>query len=162
MLSLTLPKVYTGEITDDDIPLMPTFFYDLPSTLPRRNPYIFVDSPSGRGHALDGGSLRMFNLPEVFSKAGFQTTDGSFVVPSAYFFLHLTYPPSRKVGENDDLAVTAYVIADFDSHEGLELAKESLNFMVIMVHFDIESDTHRHFTGIDAFDQNSGNLYPKL
>lgn len=76
-------KVYTGEITDDDIPLMPTFFYDLPSTLPRRNPYIFVDSPSGRGHTLVGNSLQMFNIPEVFSKAGFRPIDGSFVVPSA-------------------------------------------------------------------------------
>lgn len=83
VLPLTLPKVYTGEITDDDTPLIPTFFYDLPSTLPRRNPYIFVNSPSGRGPTLDGGSLQIFNLPEAFSKAGFQTTDGSFIVPSA-------------------------------------------------------------------------------
>ncbi|KAG8216803.1 glycosyltransferase family 24 protein [Butyriboletus roseoflavus] len=112
-LHILQEMVYTGEITDDDIPLMSTFFYDLPSTLPRRNPYIFVDSPSGRGHALDGSGLQMFSLPEVFSKAGFQPTDSSFVVPS----------------QSDDLAVSAYVIADFDSHEGLELAKESLKFM---------------------------------
>ncbi|KAF8137406.1 glycosyltransferase family 24 protein [Boletus edulis] len=110
---LTLPKIYTGGITDSDTPLMPTFFYDLPSTLRRRNPYILVDSPSGRGRGLEKSSLQMFNLPEVFSKAGFRTTDGSFVVPS----------------QSDGLAVTVYVIADFDSHDGLELAKESLKFM---------------------------------
>ncbi|KAF8549596.1 hypothetical protein OG21DRAFT_1515006 [Imleria badia] len=112
-LQILQEMVYTGGITDDDTPLMPTFFYDLPSTLPRRNPYILVNNPSGRGHAVDGGSLQIFNLPEVFSKAGFQTMGGSFVVP----------------GESDDLAVTVYVIADFDSHDGLELAKESLKFM---------------------------------
>ena len=95
VLLLTLHKVYTGETTDDDIPLMPTFFYDLPSTLPRWNLYIFVNNRSGCGHALDGGSLQLFNLPEVFIKAGF------------------------------DLAATAYI---FDSHEGLELAKESASW----------------------------------
>jgi UDP-glucose:glycoprotein glucosyltransferase len=110
-LQILQEMVYTGGITDDDAPLMPMFFYDLPLTLPRRNPYIFVNHFSSHGQ--DGDNLQMFSLPEVFSKAGFQTTDGSFVVPS----------PS------DDLAVTAYVIADFDSHEGLELAKESLKFM---------------------------------
>ena len=159
MLSLTLHKVYSGEITDDDIPLMPTFFYDLPSTLPRWNLYIFVNSRSGRGHALDGGSLQLFSLPEVFTKAGFQTTDGCFVVPDAYYFLHLTCPPTQKVSESDDIAVTAYV---FDSHEGLELAKESLSLVVFVVQFDIDSDAHHHFTGIDTLDQNPSNFYPKL
>ncbi|KAF8438182.1 UDP-glucose:Glycoprotein glucosyltransferase-domain-containing protein [Boletus edulis BED1] len=101
------------EMAYSDTPLMPTFFYDLPSTLRRRNPYILVDGPSGRGRGLEKSSLQMFNLPEVFSKAGFRTTDGSFVVPS----------------QSDGLAVTVYVIADFDSHDGLELAKESLKFM---------------------------------
>jgi len=155
------PQVYTGEITDDDTPLMPTFFYDLPSTLPRRNPYIFVDSP-GRGHTLNGSGLQMFNLPEVFSKASFQTTDRSFVVPSAYYSLYLASPSSRKVGQSDDLVVTVYVIADFDSHDGLELAKESLKFVVRVVHSVVDSDAHCRITGIDALGQNPSNLYPKL
>lgn len=154
-------QVYTGEITDDDILLVPTFFYDLPSTIPRRNPYVFVNSP-GRGHTLDGSGLQMFNLPEVFSKAGFQTTDHSFVVPSAYYPLHLASPSSRKVGQSDDLAVTVYVIADFDSHDGLELAKESLKFVVRVVHFGVGSDAHYCIIGIDALGQNPSNLYPKL
>ena len=72
----------------------------------------------------------------------------------------ISLPLSRKVGESDDLAVTVYVIADFDSHEGLELARESLKFMVFVVYFDTEPD--RHVTGIDALGQNSGNFYPKL
>lgn len=152
--------MYTGEITDDDIPLMPTFFYDLPSTLPRRNPYIFVDSSSGRGHALDGSSLQMFNLPDVFSRAGFQTTEASFVIPSAHHFLYFVSPPSRKVGQSDDLALSVHVIADFDSYEGLELAKESLKFMVFVLHLVIEYDGYRHIVAIDALAQNSDNLHP--
>lgn len=102
----------------------------------------------------------MFNLPEVFSKTGFQTTDGSFVVPSAYHSLYFASPPSRKAGQSDDLAVSVYVIADFDSHEGLELAKESLKFMVFILHLVIEYDVHRHIAGIDALAQNPGDLYP--
>lgn len=139
---------------------MSTFFYDLPSTLPRRNPYIFVNSPSGRGHALDGSGLQMFNLPEVFSKAGFQTTDDSFVLPSTCHFLYFASPPSRKVGQSDDLAVSVYVIADFNSDEGLELAKESLKFMVFVLLLVIECDVHLHVAVIDALAQNSGNIYP--
>ena len=87
-----LIKVYTGEITDDDMPLMPTFFYDLPSTFPCQNPYISVNSPSGHGRALDGSGLHIFNLPKVFAKAGFQSTDGSFVVPSVYSTLYFHCP----------------------------------------------------------------------
>ena len=34
--------------------------------------------------------------------------------------------------------------------------------MVFVVQFDIDSDAHRHFTGIDALDQNPSNFYPKL
>ncbi|KAG9313493.1 glycosyltransferase family 24 protein [Chiua virens] len=114
-LQILQEMVYTGVITDDDIPLMPTFFYDLPSTLRRRNPYIHVNSPSGHGQKSDrSSSLQMFNLPELFSKSGFHGSDGSFVIPS----------------RPHDLMVTVYVIADFDMHEGLELAKEALKFMM--------------------------------
>ncbi|KAF9225915.1 hypothetical protein BS17DRAFT_777873 [Gyrodon lividus] len=112
-LQILQEMVYTGEITDTDASLMPTFFYDLPSTLPRRNPYIFVKSAAGGGHLLDGTGLQMFNLPELFSKAGFEQKDGSFVVPSV----------------SDAIPITMYVIADFDSPEGLELVKEALRFV---------------------------------
>ncbi|KAF9239780.1 glycosyltransferase family 24 protein [Melanogaster broomeanus] len=105
--------VYTGELTDADASLMSTFFYDLPSTLSRRNPYIFVKSgPPSSGHLQDGAGLQIFNLPELFSKTGFKQQDGSFVVPST-----------------DALPITMYVIADFDSPEGHELAKEALRFV---------------------------------
>jgi UDP-glucose:glycoprotein glucosyltransferase len=69
---------------DTDASLMSTFFYDLPSTFSRRNPYIFVKSAPGGGHLLDAMGLRMFNLPELFSKAGFEEKDGSFILPSKY------------------------------------------------------------------------------
>ncbi|KIJ15969.1 glycosyltransferase family 24 protein [Paxillus involutus ATCC 200175] len=112
-LQILQEMVYTGEIMDTDASLMSTFFYDLPSTFSRRNPYIFVKSAPGGGHLLDAMGLRMFNLPELFSKAGFEEKDGSFILPS----------------DSDALPITMYVIADFDSPEGLELAKEALRFV---------------------------------
>lgn len=94
---------------------------------------------SGHGHARDGSNSHIFNLPEVFARANFQTTQGSFVVPSAYCVFQSKASFSWRVGEVDNLAVSVYVIADLDSEEGLGLAKESLKFMVFEVYFHINS-----------------------
>ncbi|KIK98602.1 glycosyltransferase family 24 protein [Paxillus rubicundulus Ve08.2h10] len=112
-LQILQEMVYTGEIMDTDASLMSTFFYDLPTTFSRRNPYIFVNNAPGGGHLLDATGLQMFNLPELFIKAGSEQKDGSFILPS----------------DSDDLPITMYIIADFDSPEGLELAKEALTFV---------------------------------
>ncbi|KAH7886870.1 glycosyltransferase family 24 protein [Phlebopus sp. FC_14] len=105
--------VYIGEITDSDANLMSNFFYDLPSTMSRRNAYIFAKSPSGNGHALEGPSVEKFNMAELFANAGAEQNGGSFVVPSG----------------SDVLPITMYVIADLDSLQGLQLAKEALMFV---------------------------------
>ena len=42
----------------------------------------------------------------------------------------------------DDLPVTVYIIADFDSSEGLELAKEALKFLVCMFHLVFVGRVH--------------------
>ena len=77
VLSLMLSKVYTGGITDDD-----AHVFRQPS-IDASPSYVFVNCLSSHGQ--NGGNLQMFSLSEVFSKAGFQTTDGSFVVPGAYY-----------------------------------------------------------------------------
>ncbi|KIJ61523.1 glycosyltransferase family 24 protein [Hydnomerulius pinastri MD-312] len=112
-LQILQEMVYMGDITDADAHLMSTFFYDLPSTLSRRNPYIFAKSTASGGHSLDGTGLQMFNLAELFSNAGFEQKDGSFAVPR----------------DSDALPVTMYIIADFDSSEGVQLAEEALRFI---------------------------------
>ncbi|KAN0084300.1 Pyridoxal phosphate-dependent transferase [Tylopilus felleus] len=65
--------VYTGGITDDDAHVF------LQPSIDASPSYVFVNCLSSHGQ--NGGNLQMFSLSEVFSKAGFQTTDGSFVVP---------------------------------------------------------------------------------
>ena len=71
-------------------------------------------------------------------------------------------PPSWKVGQIGDLAVTVYVIADFDSPDGLELARESLIFMVFVIYFGLGTVLIVTFLGIDTLCQNSSNLHSQL
>ncbi|KAG6330916.1 hypothetical protein ID866_8172 [Astraeus odoratus] len=111
-LQILQEMVHIGEITDADSPVMSTFFYDLPSTMSRRNPYIFTKSGGGQGS--DGQRLTIFNLAEVFSTVGFTLKDGSFVVPSKE--------------PNSVLPLSMYIIADLDMLEGAELVSEALTF----------------------------------
>ncbi|KAF8069177.1 glycosyltransferase family 24 protein [Lyophyllum atratum] len=96
-------QVYEGKITDAHNETMATFFYDQPSTGLRRNQYIYP--------ATTPGSLRIFNLPDLFSRTGFH------VAPSAF-----VYPPGSPV-----IPLSLYVIADLDSEAGLQLVKEALS-----------------------------------
>lgn len=66
-------QLYVGELTEDPAALA-TYFYDLPSTNARRNSYIYPD-PS------NPSSLRIFNLVEEYSKAGFSLSAGAFAAP---------------------------------------------------------------------------------
>lgn len=59
---------------------MSTWFYDLPSTMLRRNPYIFVKNTGGR--ATDEKGLEIFDLVDLFHNTGTTLGDGSYVVPS--------------------------------------------------------------------------------
>ncbi|KAG6918623.1 hypothetical protein DXG01_013034 [Tephrocybe rancida] len=98
-------KIYSGKITDEQEGLndtLATYFYDQPTTSLRRNRYIY---PTGAP-----GSLRVFNLVDLFARTGFR------VAPSAFL-----YPPETTV-----IPLTIYVVADLDSLEGLKLVKEAL------------------------------------
>ncbi|KAJ8514563.1 hypothetical protein ONZ45_g7920 [Pleurotus djamor] len=95
-------KLYTGELTQDSAPLMATYFYDLPTTAKRRNRHIYASS--------DNGNLRIYDLPSLFSKVGHEVRKFNFVVPKS----------SSKV------SMTTFVIADFDTEQGLRLVAEAL------------------------------------
>ena len=55
-------KVFKGELTDEDVPRMDSYFYDLPSSSTKRNRYIHPGSQQG--------AVRIVNLPEIFLKVG--------------------------------------------------------------------------------------------
>ncbi|KAG5641244.1 hypothetical protein DXG03_005668 [Asterophora parasitica] len=95
-------QVYEGKLSDEHNEIMSTYFYDQPSTGLRRNPYVYP--------AKTPGSLRIFNLPDLFSRTGF------LVEPSSYL-----YPSGPQI-----LPLSLYVIADLDSQSGLQLVKEAL------------------------------------
>ncbi|KAK7047284.1 killer toxin resistant protein [Paramarasmius palmivorus] len=80
---------------------MSTYFYDLPTTATRRNKYIVPPS---------NDKLKLVNLPEVTRRSGFQISNSGFV-----------YPESEEA-----TPLTMYVIADLNSRDGLDLAKEAL------------------------------------
>ncbi|KAJ7813688.1 glycosyltransferase family 24 protein [Mycena olivaceomarginata] len=92
--------LYSGKISDETTDKISTYFYDLPTSSPRRNRYIFP-AP---------GDLRIVSLPELFSRTRFRITPSTFV-----------YPPETEL-----IPLTTYVVADFDTEEGLQLAREAL------------------------------------
>ncbi|KAI0754012.1 glycosyltransferase family 24 protein [Daedaleopsis nitida] len=98
-------KVYSGELTDEDAAQVATYFYDLPTTAKRRNMYIH---PSNKA-----GSLRIYSLPELIEGNGLSSAPGAFM-----------YPP-----ESEEVPLTTYVVADFDSEESKQLVKEALASM---------------------------------
>jgi UDP-glucose:glycoprotein glucosyltransferase len=68
-------QVYSGKLTDDSVESMSNYFYDLPSSTKRRNRHIIPGSAPG--------SLRIFNLPEIFSQTDFKTSASSFIYTGA-------------------------------------------------------------------------------
>ncbi|KAG6827591.1 hypothetical protein H0H92_011214 [Tricholoma furcatifolium] len=95
-------QIYSGRLTDAHNETLGTYFYDQPTTGLRRNRYIYPsDGP---------GSLRVFNLPDLFSRTGFHVEPSSFVYPA----------------ETAAIPLSLYVIADLDSPQGLELVKQAL------------------------------------
>ncbi|KAJ7342428.1 glycosyltransferase family 24 protein [Mycena albidolilacea] len=92
--------LYSGKISDETTDKISTYFYDLPTSSPRRNRYIFP-AP---------GDLRIVSLPELFSRTRFRVTPSTFV-----------YPPETEL-----IPLTTYVVADFDTEAGLQLVREAL------------------------------------
>ncbi|KAK0458728.1 UDP-glucose:glycoprotein glucosyltransferase-domain-containing protein, partial [Desarmillaria tabescens] len=94
-------ELYEGKITDDSSASISTYFYDLPTTQKTRNR--FIDAI---------GSLRIYNLPELYARTGFGAGPGAFI-----------YPPEGET------PITLFLIADFNTEEGLELLKSALTSM---------------------------------
>ncbi|KAF7307809.1 hypothetical protein MKEN_01141000 [Mycena kentingensis (nom. inval.)] len=106
-------SIYGGKITDETSGSLSTYFYDQPTTSLRRNRYIFPAS----------GDVRVVNVPDLFKRTGFRTTPSTFV-----------YPPGTE-----QIPLTMYVVADFDSEDGLGLLREAL------LSIDTESKTRISF-----------------
>ncbi|KAJ7136717.1 glycosyltransferase family 24 protein [Mycena epipterygia] len=92
--------IYGGKLSDESTEGISTYFYDLPTSSLRRNRYIFPAS----------GDLRVVNVLDLFGRTGFRVTPSTFI-----------YPP-----ETEQIALTVYVVADFDTEGGLGLLKEAL------------------------------------
>ncbi|KAJ7651981.1 glycosyltransferase family 24 protein [Mycena polygramma] len=112
--------VYGGKLSDETTGTISTYFYDLPTSSPRRNRYIFPAS----------GDVRIVNVPDLFRRTRFQVTPSTFVYP---------------VGA-EQVPLTVYVVADFDTEAGLGLLKEAL------ISIDGESKTRLSFV------QNPSNV----
>ncbi|PIL30079.1 hypothetical protein GSI_07656 [Ganoderma sinense ZZ0214-1] len=98
-------KVYKGELTDEEhADGMATYFYDLPTTAKRRNAYVHPSAKAG------AGDLRIFGLPDLIEANGLKSSPGAFVYPA----------------ESQQVPLTTYVVADFDSEEGAKFLKEAL------------------------------------
>lgn len=104
---------------------MSTYFYDRPEASLRRNRYIYPGTKTG--------DLRIANLLEVLERSRFPSRPGSFVYPRMYIPAYVD--PANDIdfappANNEQLAFTAFVVADLDSEEGLGLVTETLRSMV--------------------------------
>ncbi|KZT07030.1 glycosyltransferase family 24 protein [Laetiporus sulphureus 93-53] len=95
--------VLTNVLTDNDLPSISTYFYDLPVASKRRNRHIY---PS-----VKTGDLRILSLLELVGPYEFLNWPGSFVYPA----------------EPERVPLTTYVVADLDSEAGRQLIKEALS-----------------------------------
>ncbi|KAG6876468.1 hypothetical protein C0992_012845 [Termitomyces sp. T32_za158] len=119
-------QVYSGKLTEAHNDTLGTYFYDQPTTGMRRNRYIYpTDAPE---------SLKVFNLPELFSRTRFRVSPATFV-----------YPVETPV-----IPLSLFVIADLDSQEGLKLVREALlsigsntRTRISFIHNPIDDPTER-------------------
>ncbi|EJD40203.1 hypothetical protein AURDEDRAFT_70440 [Auricularia subglabra TFB-10046 SS5] len=97
------------------------FFYDLPTSSASRNEHIFPSSKSGN-------ALRVANLPDLFGRFSLGTTFEGVAPESAGPFQYLQLLSNANLGYAavDALLVTLWIVADFDTPEGLAFAKEAL------------------------------------
>ncbi|KAG7448716.1 uncharacterized protein BT62DRAFT_965246 [Guyanagaster necrorhizus] len=94
-------ELYEGKLVDDNGGSVSTYFYDLPTTQKTRNRFIIPSNAIG--------GVRIYNLPELFVRTGFDAGPGAFV-----------YPPEGET------PITLFLIADFNTEDGLELLKSAL------------------------------------
>ncbi|OAX38260.1 hypothetical protein K503DRAFT_800568 [Rhizopogon vinicolor AM-OR11-026] len=112
-MQLLQELVYLEELTGASIPLMSTFFYDLPTTVERRNPYVFSKAPSSvHTRSSSAGSLKMFDLGDLSKRTGWNLLKGAWVT-----------------SDTEWTPISMVVIADLDSAEGQTLFQEAVTFI---------------------------------
>jgi UDP-glucose:glycoprotein glucosyltransferase len=106
---------------------MSVYFYDLPTSRKRRNKLVY---PSGKP-----SSTQHTSLPQLFETTGFKAKAGSYLQwrkapPKPYRGL---FADQLRTAERKDApVVTSYVIADFDTEDGLDLLKEAVESLVYL------------------------------
>lgn len=112
-MQLLQELIYLEELTGASVPLISTFFYDLPTTLSSRNPYIFSKAPSSM-HAPSSstGNLKIFDLGDLGKRTGWNPLACAWVTSDA-----------------ERTPVSMAVIANLDSTEGQALVQEAVTFV---------------------------------
>ncbi|OBZ72146.1 UDP-glucose:glycoprotein glucosyltransferase, partial [Grifola frondosa] len=95
-------QLHQGKLGDSDVENISTYFYDLPFSFKRRNIYIHTSA--------NAGNIRIFSLTDLIGRNGLNSFPGSFVYPL----------------DSDRTPLTTYIVADFDTEEGLQFVKTSL------------------------------------
>ncbi|KAG1729250.1 glycosyltransferase family 24 protein [Suillus lakei] len=112
-MQLLQELVYLGQLSSASVPLISTFFYDLPTTLPSRNPYIFSKAPSSvHAPSSSTGNLKMFDLRALGKRTGWNPLTCAWVTSDA-----------------ERTPVSMVVIANLDSVEGQALVREAVAFI---------------------------------
>jgi UDP-glucose:glycoprotein glucosyltransferase len=112
-MQLLQELVYLEELTGASVPLISTFFYDLPTTLSSRNPYIFSKARSSvHAPSSSTGNLKIFDLGDLGKRTGWNPLTCAWVTSDA-----------------ERTPVSMAVIANLDSVEGQALVQEAVTFV---------------------------------
>jgi UDP-glucose:glycoprotein glucosyltransferase len=119
--------MYIGKLVDPEESLdVSVYFYDLPTTVKRRNPFIY---PSNQP-----GSLRVINLPEIFERAGIPRSTLDYVYPREFrclacftftIFMHIF-----GAGTVESIPLTIWVLGDLNDPAHVDLLREAVIAMV--------------------------------
>ncbi|KAG1862437.1 UDP-glucose:glycoprotein glucosyltransferase-domain-containing protein [Suillus tomentosus] len=112
-LQLLQELVYLQELTGASVPLISTFFYDLPTTLSSRNPYIFSKAPSSvHAPSPSTGNLKILDLGDLGERTGWSPLTCAWLTSDA-----------------ERTPISMVVIANLDSAEGQALVQEAVTFV---------------------------------
>ncbi|KAG1823651.1 glycosyltransferase family 24 protein [Suillus subaureus] len=112
-MQLLQELIYLKELTGVSVPLISTFFYDLPTTPSSRNPYIFSKPPSSvHSSSSSTGNLKIFDLGDLGKRTGWNPLTCAWVTSDA-----------------ERTPVSMAVIANLDSAEGQALVQEAVTFV---------------------------------
>ncbi|KAF8309108.1 hypothetical protein DL93DRAFT_2217500 [Clavulina sp. PMI_390] len=96
-----IEQIYNGKLQDSDELDMSVFFYDLPSTVKRRNKYIYPSSKAG--------SLKVFDLPLLFDQVALDRATLDYLYPS----------------DEEVVPFTIWIVGDLDEPGHVDLLREA-------------------------------------